>query len=693
MESMKDKESEVNKSFESSVSFDEANAKQSEKDINIPVCLSMLNINSNCEMENDKKDEQKIKITKISKKKKEHKILMCVSNTKYAVVRHVGKKIFKYFLTKDETEDWDLCWQDGGVSPEFLNKMKPYQKVNHFPGMESISRKNNLGKNLMNMRKTFPLEYKFFPKTWVLPSDSNDLRIYEEKKKNVIFIVKPEASCQGRGIYLVKKTDDIRHKDHHIIQKYLLKPFLIDNLKFDMRIYVLVYGCNPIRIYLYKEGLARFCTDEYQKPSNDNLRNTYMHLTNYAINKNSEKFIFNEDANENTIGHKRSLTSIFETIQKMNYNVDKIKSDIEDAIIKTLLTIQPSLSHLYNSCQTNDFDGGCCFEILGFDFIFNYKLKPFLLEVNHAPSFSTDTPFDWEIKKDLIRDTIKLLHITRKKKINFLNIQKHEIMKRMLVDKVKNSFKTKLIKKEKRIQKRVEYEGKHLGGFKLIYPNPNNNLYEVFLNESKRKFNAFTNGLKNIKPAEKNSDLQKNVEIPLIQSMKSKPSSIQIKATQAKISQFSINNFLHPEMANSSKNQMKTKQVLFKNQLLFQPCTISTAFTPKPSESYNTKSNSSKLHSIGIENSLNQKKIGSDLSNIRHKLLELRAEISNKPLLQFEPLTITSLEVMKEKPVSKYEEIREKLRIQRNFSRCTSAKSEINELENNPPEKKKQNFL
>ena len=39
------------------------------------------------------------------------------------------------------------------------------------------------------------------------------------------------------------------------------KPYLIDNLKFDMRIYVLVSGIDPLRIFVYEEGLARFATE------------------------------------------------------------------------------------------------------------------------------------------------------------------------------------------------------------------------------------------------------------------------------------------------------------------------------------------------------------------------------------------------------------------------------------------------
>lgn len=64
--------------------------------------------------------------------------------------------------------------------------------------MYELARKNYLGRNLMKMRKQFPNEYKFFPQTWLLPSDYGELRqLFEGKKKGkcITFIVKPEASC------------------------------------------------------------------------------------------------------------------------------------------------------------------------------------------------------------------------------------------------------------------------------------------------------------------------------------------------------------------------------------------------------------------------------------------------------------------------------------------------------------------
>ena len=61
-----------------------------------------------------------------------------------------------------------------------------------------------------------------------------------------------------------------------------------------------------------------------------------------------------------------------------------------------------------------------CFEILGMDVLLDHKLKPWLIEVNHTPSFTTDTPFDYEIKYNVIKDTIKLMNFNSKDKEKYI---------------------------------------------------------------------------------------------------------------------------------------------------------------------------------------------------------------------------------------------------------------------------------
>ena len=41
-------------------------------------------------------------------------------------------------------------------------------------------------------------------------------------------------------------------------------------------------------------------------------------------------------------------------------------------------------------------------EILGFDVILDHKLQPWLLEVNHAPSFAAESELDRLVKHDVL---------------------------------------------------------------------------------------------------------------------------------------------------------------------------------------------------------------------------------------------------------------------------------------------------
>ena len=40
------------------------------------------------------------------------------------------------------------------------------------------------------------------------------------------------------------------------------------------------------------------------------------------------------------------------------------------------------------------------------------KLKPWMLEVNHTPSFGADTAADEQVKRNLIRNTLEILQMS-----------------------------------------------------------------------------------------------------------------------------------------------------------------------------------------------------------------------------------------------------------------------------------------
>jgi hypothetical protein len=80
------------------------------------------------------------------------------------------------------------------------------------------------------------------------------------------------------------------------VQRYLAKPLLLDGIKFDLRVYVVVTGVNPLEAFVCDEGLARFCTSKYEAPAKSNFKKAFMHLTNYSVNKESEDFVHAKEA-------------------------------------------------------------------------------------------------------------------------------------------------------------------------------------------------------------------------------------------------------------------------------------------------------------------------------------------------------------------------------------------------------------
>jgi len=63
------------------------------------------------------------------------------------------------------------------------------------------------------------------------------------------------------------------------------------------------------------------------------------------------------------------------------------------------------------------------------------KLKPWLLEVNQSPSFATDSPLDYKVKKAVIVDAFNLLNITWDKRQQYIKERKEEMQRRILTGK------------------------------------------------------------------------------------------------------------------------------------------------------------------------------------------------------------------------------------------------------------------
>jgi tubulin polyglutamylase TTLL6/13 len=342
------------------------------------------------------------------KKRAPKVIYFNIDSTQYPAISRCGKRLG--WRTTKSTEKNVLFWADLNVGVDFCLSMRPWQFVNHFPGTFAISRKVELWRTYERVRRLFPELYTFHPLSFILPTQLSDLQRHMQTStlQKRTFIVKPDLGAQGRGIFLVMDPDSlIGHDDSAIAQQYIA-PFLLGGLKFDLRIYALVTSIAPLRIYVYDEGMSRFCTAAYRKPRPHNLKDVFCHLTNYSVNKKNENF---RQPTEEAAGHKRSLTSVLSELSGLGGDVARLRRKIDDLVVLTVLAAQPFIAHNYRASVRADDGKSRCFEILGFDVLIDKRMNPWLLEVNSSPSLLCESPFDKDLKENLITGAMNIIDL------------------------------------------------------------------------------------------------------------------------------------------------------------------------------------------------------------------------------------------------------------------------------------------
>lgn len=345
-------------------------------------------------------------------KRQNKQIWANLSNTHYVSVKECMEE-FGYKFTESISKNM-IFWYDAAGTIEVAGSLEPWQFYNHFPGVWSIARKVELARNLERMAKMMPEVYKFHPKTFLIPGQCNDMKAFMQsipKKTNRTMIIKPDRGAQGKGIMLIQDPDALDEYFESAVAQQYIKPFLIDGYKFDLRIYVLVTSVDPLRVYIHNEGMARFCTEKYEKPKSSNLDQVFGHLTNYSLNKKNENFVANENVEEADCGSKRSLSSVMKEIEALGHSVKDLQLKIDDIIRLTLASIQPFLATNYHAAVQYNDGKSRCFEILGFDVMIDKNMNPWLIEVNCMPSLTCDSPFDTALKYSVIKGTLKILNL------------------------------------------------------------------------------------------------------------------------------------------------------------------------------------------------------------------------------------------------------------------------------------------
>ncbi|XP_014774664.1 tubulin monoglutamylase TTLL4 [Octopus bimaculoides] len=307
------------------------------------------------------------------------------------------------FKLTNKHYDWIGCFGKHMKSQAF-RVLRDFQKLNHFPGSFQIGRKDKLWRNLSKLQSHFgKKEYGFFPQTFILPTDLKVFKKnWDDGGNRVKWIIKPPASARGKGIRVIYKWSQIPKRRPIIVQRYLSRPFLINSSKFDIRLYILVSSFDPLRIYLYDDGLVRFASCKYTTATSS-LNNRCIHLTNYSINKMNPSYLNN--MGDNFQGHKWSLKALWSYLKKQGINSQPIWESIKDIIIKTIVSGEAVVCSMTRANLKSPYS---VYELFGFDIILDEYLKPWLLEVNISPSLHSNTPLDVSIKEPMVCDVLNI---------------------------------------------------------------------------------------------------------------------------------------------------------------------------------------------------------------------------------------------------------------------------------------------
>ena len=277
-----------------------------------------------------------------------------------------------------------------------VDTTKIYNKIE---GNKELCSKKRLFINMAGYYKSIGENpFKYIPLTFHITKGQKDpnyaefLKKFKEFQKelpsdkllNNCWIVKPgESTNRGIGITVCSTLEEISacveekkfmgfNERTYIVQKYIYRPMLYLNRKFDIRCYLLITIIkNSFSAYFYKEGYLRTSCQEFDM---QRIHDKFIHLTNDAVQKNSPDYGRFEDGNKLSYDDfQRYINENCE--EKVNFKnsvYPKMKKIVLDTVKATAKKLDPK--------KRNH-----CFEVLGYDFMLDEMYNPWLLEVNTNP--------------------------------------------------------------------------------------------------------------------------------------------------------------------------------------------------------------------------------------------------------------------------------------------------------------------
>ncbi|KAG1665105.1 hypothetical protein FOA52_007796 [Chlamydomonas sp. UWO 241] len=312
-------------------------------------------------------------------------------------------------------DSWEFLWSITAKAMLAAEILRPGQLVGIIPGFLCISRKTSLIRSLRAVHGD-ETAFSIVPLTFKLPEEMDEWAAWiasHPQQDTGLWMLKNNRQ-RGTGLRLVK-TDEAFDAVFetttrpglegmvlyrwYLAQQYLHDPMLIDGRKFGLRVWVLVPGVNPLRVYVHGNGLLLFSADRYD-PAATSCEPGGLpagHVTNVAQNES---------------GPVLPMSALRERLGPTRFA--ELWSKVARAVALTFTAALPRVQEVQAQMALPP---RSCFQFFGLDFLIDSQMHPWLLEANATPSMKVehDDPAARRMIHDqkwpVIRDVVQMLGI------------------------------------------------------------------------------------------------------------------------------------------------------------------------------------------------------------------------------------------------------------------------------------------
>lgn len=312
----------------------------------------------------------------------------------------VEKKIMDLFQ-KTENEDWDIYYPCGYTNAQeeldknnnFLNKTKGW--VMTIKGIDNFAAKDRLWNLFQNHYGRLRAQI-YTPQTWVTYDDAqiNDFYKFAKMNPKNLYIMKKNIQRQ-EGLHIF--TDPLLAKSAYsnnyvVIQKILQDPFLINQRKINIRVYILITCKNKHKtLHVYKNGFIYYSKELFKTGNTrDEIITTgYVERNVYKENPLTLFDLYNYLEKSYQKGSSRKFVE----------NIHFVLKGLMDASQKSFCGVDNNVMY----CQ-----------MYGVDLQPNKDLSDVkIIEINKGMDLGVKDTRDGKVKEKLIRDMYNTLGITK----------------------------------------------------------------------------------------------------------------------------------------------------------------------------------------------------------------------------------------------------------------------------------------